>query len=516
MVYMYGYSNHAGSAVRGSNFSEGHVTQFDVIVVGAATAGLEAAVSAAQAGAGRVIALEKAPEAESGGNARFSHTGFRFVHGGKEELAEFFAGVSAVELAVMEIPPYTAETFMADLVRVTDGKIDHALAEVLVRESNAAVRWMLESGISWQPDNSVIVDGIRHFEPGMPIQTAGGGGGGLSQMAEWRRIAEELGVEVRYRSEVTGLLGDRDAITGVRIVSPVGDEDLRAPAVILCSGGFQASPEMRARHLGENARQMIVRGSRHDTGEVLDMARRLGAADAGDWGGAHASVVDADFPRFEAGNRANRYSYMYGITVNELALRFYDEGESRKAYTYAKSGWKVLEQPGARAFQLFDRNGIELLNPAYATGTPVRADSIRELALALGLDADVLGATVDAYNAATDPSLPFNPGVLDGKATVGLNPPKSNWALPLDQPPFAAYPITAGITFTFGGLRISSNAEVLSRNGTPIRGLYASGDIVGLFHRNYPSGSGQTRNAVFSRIAGRMAAGMAIASASTT
>lgn len=492
------------------------MTRCDVIVVGAATAGLEAAVAAAQAGAGRVIALDKAPEAESGGNARFSHTGFRFVHGGKDELAEFFAGVSADDLAVMEIPPYTAETFMADLVRVTDGRIDKALAEVLVRESNAAVRWMLESGISWQPDNSVIVDGIRHFEPGMPIQTAGGGGGGLNQLAEWRGIAEKLGVEVRYGSEVTALHADQEGVSGVRVVSPAGDEDLWAPAVILCSGGFQASPEMRARHLGENARQMIVRGSRHDTGEVLDMARRLGAADAGEWGGAHASVVDADFPRFEAGNRANRYSYMYGITVNERAERFYDEGESRKAYTYAKSGWKVLEQPGARAFQLFDRPGIELLNPAYATAKPVQADSIRALAEALGLDVDVLEATVGEFNAATDSSVEFNPGVLDGKATAGLTPPKSNWAVPLDEPPFAAYRITAGITFTFGGLRISPHAEVLSRDGTAMRGLYASGDIVGLFHRNYPSGSGQTRNAVFSRIAGRMAAGLAIASASTT
>jgi tricarballylate dehydrogenase len=197
---------------------------------------------------------------------------------------------------------------------------------------------------------------------------------------------------------------------------------------------------------------------------------------------------------------------MYGITVNDEGRRFYDEGESRKAYTYAKGGWEVLRQPRARAYQLFDRKGLALLNPAYATGTRIEASSLDELAHALGLDPAALVATVEEFNAATDPAKPFNPGILDGKSTRGVTPPKSNWAVPLDEPPFAAYRITAGITFTFGGLRISPDAEVLRDDGMAIPGLYASGDIIGLFHRNYPSGSGQTRNAVFSRIAGRRAA----------
>jgi tricarballylate dehydrogenase len=491
---------------------QGPIEQFDVVIVGGATAGLEAAASAAQSGARRVLVIEKAPEAEAGGNARFSHTGFRFVHGGKEELAGFFAGTPESELALMQIPPYTSQDFTDDLNRVTAGKIDASLARVLVSESNAAVHWMLESGISWQPDNYVLVDGMRYFEPGMPIQTAGGVGGGLGQLAQWRQIVGSLGVDVRYESRAVALHGDDRGIDGIRVSGPSGDYDIAARAVILCSGGFQADGDMRARHLGANAHLMTVRGSRHDTGEVLQMARSLGAADAGDWEGAHATAVDADFPALEAGNRANRYSYMYGITVNANAERFYDEGESHKAYTYAKTGWRVLRQPGARAYQLFDRKGVALLNPAYQHATPVTADSIRELAEALRLDAEVLEATVRRYNAATQSSLSFNAGVLDGKSTTGLEPPKSNWAVPLDEPPYSAYRVTAGITFTFGGVMISERAEVVSHRGTPIRGLYASGDIVGLFHHNYPSGSGQTRNAVFSRIAGREAAGLAASS----
>jgi tricarballylate dehydrogenase len=441
----------------------------DVIVIGGGSSAFEAAVSARQTGAEKVVMLEKAPEAEYGGNARFSHTGFRFCHEGRDEVRAFLPDVDAKLYDEMEIKPYTGEEFLGDLNRVTEGLIDEELAEILTGESNAAAHWALETGIKWIPD-----------------------------------------------SRVSAVYGNARRMEGVRVSSEAGEYDLTANATIACAGGFQANPEMRARYLGENADLLKVRGSKHDTGEVLNMIMAMGARATGHWQGAHQTPIDAGAPRFETpvfgdgtGNTMNRYDYCHGITVSSLGQRFFDEGEAFHSYTYAKTGRAVRGQPGNIAYQIFDQKGIAMFrHGADFAATVEEAGSIEDLAGKIGLNPEILAHTVAEYNAAVADEIPFDASKLDGKCTSGITPPKSNWAQKIDAPPYRAYPVSGGITFTFGGLAISTDAEVLNTSNQPIRGLYASGDIIGLFYHNYPSCTGQTRNLVFSRKAGINAASL--------
>lgn len=486
----------------------------DVIVIGGGSSAFEAAVAARQAGADRVVMLEKAPEPEYGGNARYSHTGFRFCHSGKDEVRAFIPDVPADEFDRMEIRPYTRDEFLADLNRVTEGMIDADIAEALVGDSNAAAHWARETGIKWIPEKYATVSGRFHFEPGRNVQTLGGGKG---QLEQWRAIAAGLGIDLRFESRVAAVHGNAWRIEGVRVADPEREYDLAASAVITCAGGFQANPEMRARYLGANADLLKVRGSKHDTGEVLTMLLAMGARATGHWQGAHQTPIDAGAPRFETpvredgrGNSMNRYDYCHGITVNSLGRRFFDEGESFHSYTYAKTGRAVRGQPGNIAYQIFDAKGIKMFrHGAKFKATFEEAQTIRELVAKVGLNPDVLEDTVTRFNAAVDDSVSFDASKLDGKRTRGLDPDKSNWAQKIDTPPFRAYPVSGGITFTFGGLAVDTSARVLNSSNQPIRGLYASGDIMGIFYHNYPSCTGQTRNIVFSLKAGRGAAALA-------
>jgi len=479
----------------------------DVVVVGGGSAAFEAAVAARQAGAERVVMLEKAPEPEFGGNARYSHTGFRWVFSGAEEIRQFIPHLDEATFRKLHLPAYTGEMFNADLQRVTRGRINQELADVVVQQSNAAIHWMREVGIQWDIDSHVVIDERYYFEQGLVIHPTGGVGGGLGQLMQWREIATRMGIEIRYESRVCQLHGNDRRIDGVRVSNPSGEYDLLGQGVILCSGGFQASAEMRARYLGPNADLMKVRGSRHDTGEVLMMALALGAKSAGHWQGAHATPIDATFPDVEISNKANRYGYTYGITVNSLGQRFFDEGEARHSYTYAKTGWAVLAQPGAVAYQIYDQKATSLLNTRYYEFShPVEANSIEELAKKISIEPVVLSHTINEFNDSIRKDIPFDATKLDGRCTEGVTPKKSNWADTIDKPPYWAYAVTGGITFTFGGLQINESAQVLNTSGNPVKGLFASGDIVGLFFHNYPSCTGQTRNVVFSRLAGRHAA----------
>ncbi|HSR56115.1 MAG TPA: FAD-dependent tricarballylate dehydrogenase TcuA, partial [Alphaproteobacteria bacterium] len=417
----------------------------DVIVIGGGSSAFEAAVSARQSGAEKVVMLEKAPEAEYGGNARFSHTGFRFCHEGRKEIRDFIPEVEADLYEAMEIKPYTPQEFLGDLNRVTQGLIDEELADTLVNESNAAAHWALETGIKWVPEKYATVDGRHHFEPGRVVQTLGGGKG---QLEQWRRIAGELGIETRFESRVDAVYGNSRRMEGVRVSSEAGEYDLISKATIACAGGFQANPEMRARYLGENADLLKVRGSKHDTGEVLNMILSMGARATGHWQGAHQTPIDAGAPRFEtpalddgSGNTMNRYDYCHGITVNSLGLRFFDEGESFHSYTYAKTGRAVRTQPGNVAYQIYDKKGIAMFRhgPDFPA-TFEEASTIRELAGKVGLNPEILEHTVTEYNDAVADDVPFDASKLDGKCTRGLNPNKSNWAQKIDEPPYRAYP----------------------------------------------------------------------------
>jgi tricarballylate dehydrogenase len=484
----------------------------DVVVVGAGNAALAAAVSAREQGAGRVLVLEKAPQELRGGNTHYSGGLFRFAFDDVADLLPLLPEPSRRDPKILAgAGSYPEARFLGDLMRVTENRSEPELAEMLVRRSRATVNWLVEQGVELEPAVSlsgVKVGGTVKWPSGAVLR-ARGEGVGLSRM--WFEIAERRGVEIRYQSRAARLLQDRRGrVTGVTVEGPEGFEELTARAVVLGCGGFEANPEWRARYLGRPWDLVKVRGTRYNTGDGLRMALEIGALPHGQWTGAHATPIDAEAPPYgdrRLTDKTNRLSYPLGLMLNIHGRRFVDEGEDFQFYTYAKYGAAILNQPRGLAFQLFDAKAAPLLEGRYRTGTRIVADSLDALVKQLPLDRTTALEALQEYNAAVAPGR-FDPSELDGLATKGLGLPKSNWAQPLDTKPFSAYPVTCGITFTFGGVRVNERAQVLSTSWEPIPGLYACGEMVGgLFYMNYPGGSGLTSGAVFGRLAGAHAAG---------
>ena len=482
-----------------------------VIVVGAGNAALAAAVSAQEQGADRVVVLEKAPKELRGGNTHYSGGLFRFAYDRPEELLPL---VPDVERELPGFPagvePYPQKRFWQDLLRVTEGRTDPELGEILIGRSFDTVRWMVKHGIEMEPAvslSAVRVGNTVKWSPGAIIR-ARHEGVGLSAM--WFKVAEARGIEIRYGTSAVRLLQDkRGRVTGVATQDADGFGEITARAVVLGCGGFEANPEWRARYLGRPWDSAKVRGTRYNTGDGLRMAIEIGALPHGQWTGCHSTPIDAGAPPHgdrKLTDKTNRLSYPFGVLVNTRGRRFFDEGEDFQFYTYAKLGGIILNQPAGVAFQIFDAKVAGLLEARYQTGSPIVADSIEELVGKLPVDRPTGLQALAEYNAAVDAGT-FDPTVKDDLGTKGLDLPKSNWAQRLDTPPFVAYPVTGGITFTFGGVRINDRAQVMNTAWAPIPGLYACGEMVGgLFHGNYPGGTGLMSGAVFGRIAGRSAA----------
>lgn len=481
-----------------------------VIVVGAGNAALCAALSAREQGA-EVVVLEKAPQEERGGNTYFTGGGFRFPYEGMTDIQQLIPDLSEAEIARVDVGSYPAARFRDDLARVTEGLIDDGLATTLVREAQPTMRWLAERGVRFTlmtGRQANEVDGVLVFYGGLTVEAVGAGKGLSDQEFA---AAERMGVELRYGAKVVGLLHDAGRVRGVRVWTEGGEEQIEADAVVLAAGGFEANAEMRTRYLGQGWDLAKVRGSRFNTGDAIRAALEIGAQPFGHWSGAHAVAWDLNAP--PTGNRVvadlyQKHSYPYGIIVNLDGERFVDEGADLRNYTYAKYGWEILRQPGRAAFQLFDQQTAGLLRDEYRVrqATMAEAETIGGLADALGVDRGGLERTVAAFNAACVGGA-FHPSELDGLRTEGITPPKSNWALPLTEPPFLGYAVTCGITFTFGGLRIEPRtAQVLDTEGRPMAGLYAAGELIGgLFYDNYAGGSGLMAGSVFGRIAGRSA-----------
>jgi len=321
------------------------------------------------------------------------------------------------------------------------------------------------------------------------------------------------GIDVWYTSRARALVHDDYGIRGAMITSAGKTATIKTRAVVLACGGFEANAEARARYLGPGWDLAKVRGTRFNTGDGIRMALEIGAMPYGNWSGCHAVGWDRNAPEFgdlAVGDGFQKHSYPFGIMVNARGRRFVDEGADFRNYTYAKYGRAILEQPGQFAWQIFDRKVAHLLRDEYRIkrATKVSADTLEELAAKLE-DVDPTGFLdeVRAYNAAVILERPFNPNIKDGRGTRGLAINKSNWANPIDTPPFEGYAVTCGITFTFGGLCIDGDARVLNTDGLPIAGLYAAGELVGgIFYFNYPGGTGLMSGAVFGRIAGAAAA----------
>ncbi len=484
---------------------------YDVIVVGGGNAAMCAALSAREQGA-RVLVLEKAPEAWRGGNGFFTAGGFRFAFKSFPELREIVADMSDEEAASMVVDPYTEDNFYDDLMRVTEDCADPDLAMLVVRESQATVRWMRDRGIRWIPmfgRQAYKVEGKFRFWGGLVLEAVGGGPGLIEMEYD---AAAKNGIDVRFEAKATRLTTDeRGAVTGVVVKTSRGSETIPARAVVLASGGFEANVEMRTRYLGPNWDMARVRGTPYNTGDGIRMALEIGAQPWGHYSGCHSVQWDLNAPWHgdrKVGDNFQKHSYPVGLIVNINGERFVDEGADFRNYTYVKYGAAVIKQPRRAAFQIFDQKVLHLLREEYRIRevTKAEASTFEELARKLEIDVDGFVRTMTAYNAAVQPGT-YNPAVKDGKSTKGITPPKSNWALPLDTPPYVGYAVTTGITFTFGGLHITEDAQVIDCELHPIPGLYAAGELVGgLFYNNYPGGSGLMAGSVFGRIAGRSAA----------
>ncbi len=479
-----------------------------VVVVGGGNAALCAAISARECGAD-VTLLERAPFELRGGNSRFTAGGMRAVYGGVDDLVSLMPDLTPDEIQRTDFSSYSSGEFFDDMGRITQYRCDPELVDRLVNDSFATLRWMHRHGVRFLPmygRQSFNVDGRVKFWGGLTIEAWGGGPGLVDSLTQ---AAQRLGVQLRYGVRAIALTMRSGRAAGVRVRTASGEASIDADAVVLAAGGFEANPAWRARYLGPGWDLARVRGTRFNTGDGIAMALDAGAASRGNWSGCHAVAWDANAPEFgdlDVGDGFQKHSYPLGIMVNTRGERFVDEGADFRNYTYAKYGREILQQPGQIAWQIFDANVAPLLRDEYRIRQATRktADSIDALATRLdGVDADGFRATVRAFNAAVDQSIPFDPTRKDGRGTRGLGVPKSNWANPLEQPPFEAYAVTCGITFTFGGLHVDAQARVISEEGVPIVDLFGAGELVGgLFYFNYPGGTGLTSGAVFGRVAG--------------
>jgi tricarballylate dehydrogenase len=488
------------------------VTSWDVVVVGAGNAALCAALSARESGA-QVLVLERAPLTERGGNTAYTAGAMRFVFEGIDDVMELVPELTDQERKITDFGAYTAAQFIDDMDRVTQSRSDPDLVEVLVNRSFPTLKWMRSKGVRFAPSygrQAYNFEGRFTFWGGLAVEVNGGGQGLIEALTH---ACKRDGITIQYNSRATGLIRERGRITGVRIRRNGEDEEVRADAVVLASGGFQSDAEWRARYLGPNWDLAKVRGTRFNTGDGIKMALSADAMPWGHWSGCHAVSWELNAPPFgdlTVGDSFQKHSYPLGIVVNADGQRFLDEGADFRNYTYAKYGHDVLSQPGQFAWQVFDAKVLHLLRDEYHIRqvTKVTANSLEELARKLdGVDAEAFLRTVAEYNAAVDQDTKFNPNIKDGRGTRNLAVRKSNWASTLDQPPFEAYAVTCGITFTFGGLRIDTSAQVIDTEGVPIPGLFACGELVGgIFYFNYPGGTGLTSGAVFGHIAGKSAA----------
>lgn len=482
-----------------------------VIVVGSGNAALCAALAALEEGAD-VLILEKADAELAGGNTKYTAGAMRFAYDGPADLMPLIRDRADPRLARTRFGSYPKAQFAEDLLGFNGGRPLSPEQSRLVEHSLDTLHWLARHDVTFEPiwsRQSFERDGEIVFWGGLTL-AARNEGVGLFEME--LAAVERLGGRLRCEAGVTGLVTEGDRVTGVR----VGAETLTADAVVLACGGFEADPELRARWMGGNWRKAKVRGTPHNTGDGLRMALGLGAARHGLYEGCHATPMDlhmADFgglhlPPSERKN-FRKICYFLGVMLNADGARFVDEGKTFRNYTYAQFGRAVLDQPGHFAWQIFDAKVDPLLYGEYHFEEAhfVEADSLVGLCAKLeGVDQLAALATLNAFNAAVDRETPFDPTVLDGKSAPGLPVPRSNWAQVLDTPPFRAYPVTGGITFTYGGLAVSDRGAVLREDGREIDGLYACGEMVGgVFYEGYPGGSGLTSGAIFGRLAGGLA-----------
>ncbi len=496
-------------------------TDWDIVVVGSGNAALCAALAAQEQGRA-VLVLEKAPPELASGNTAYTAGAMRFAYDGNADLMPLLADPDDPRLARTDFGSYTRETFGADLLGFNDGRPLSVEQEALVGESLETLQWMSTKGIKFEPiysRQSFEKDGRFIFWGGLTLAAKDEGFG----LAEAERDAfTERGGTILFDRAATDVVVADGRVTGVETRTSSGEtRTFNAHAVVLASGGFGSNKTLRTKYLGRGMDKAVVRGTPHNTGDGLDMAFRLGAKPHGIYEGCHATPMDLytpengnlDLPHLER-KHYRKICYFLGVMINADGHRFVDEGKDFRNYTYAQFGRSILEQPKGMAFQIFDAKVDHLLYSEYKFHDAhwVEADTIDALLDKIeGLDDKAQArATIDAFNTAVDPDVPFDPTIKDGKSAHGLEPPRSHWAQRLDTGPFKAYPVTGGITFTYGGVEVDTSGAVMKADGSAIPGLFACGEMVGgVFFNGYPGGSGLTSGAVFGRRAGLGAASFA-------
>jgi tricarballylate dehydrogenase len=454
-------------------------TIWDVIVVGGGNAGLCAAIEAAEAGA-RVLILDSAPKAYRGGNSRHTRN-FRCMHRGP--------------LSVLT-GAYEKDEYFDDLIRVTKGKTDETLARMTIAASEECLPWMEAHGVAFQKSLSGTLSLSR--------TNAFFLGGGKALVNAYYNTAEDLGVTTRYEAEVTHIVVEDGAFTGLDALIDGTPSRIEGRAVVIASGGFQADLDWLADAWGSSARNFLIRGTPYNRGVVLRDMLDQGAESVGDPTQCHAVAIDGRSPKFDGGIVTRLDCVPFSIVVNKDGDRFYDEGEDVWPKRYAIWGRLVAGQPEQVAFSVIDAKSIDKFMPSVYP--PETANTIDGLAQKLGISGTKLRETVDAFNAACRPGN-FMPTELDGLATDGLTPPKTNWARPITDPPFYGYSLRPGVTFTYLGLKVDETARV-SGPGGPLANVWAAGEIMAgsILGEGYLAGFGMTIGTVFGRIAGQEAA----------
>jgi tricarballylate dehydrogenase len=455
--------------------------KFDVLVIGGGNAALCAAISARRSGAS-VLVLEGAPKFYRGGNTRHTRN-MRCAH---DAATDILTG------------PYTEQEFWDDLLRVTGGQTDEELARHMIRESKDILGWVVEQGVRWQPSlgGTLSLGRTNSFFLG----------GGRAMLNALYLTADRIGIEIAYDAEVTDLRIEDGMFLSATLKQPIGGAtEIRASTLVAAAGGFEANIEWLKQYWGEAAENFLIRGTPYNRGSILKMLLAKGVQEVGDPTQCHAVAIDARAPKFDGGIITRHDSVVFGIVVNKHAQRFYDEGEDIWPKRYAIWGRLVAAQPDQIAYIIFDSTVLNSFMPTLFP--PIKAGSIAELAGKFELNAGVLKKTVAEFNAAVQPGT-FDHTILDDCRTEGLTPPKTHWARRLETPPYYAYPVRPGITFTYLGTRVNKQARMVMKDGKPSVNMFAAGEIMAgnVLGKGYAAGIGMTIGSVFGRIAGREAA----------
>ena len=456
-----------------------NTTTWDVVIVGGGNAALCAAIEAAETGAS-VIILEGAPLEYRGGNSRHTRN-FRCMHAGP--------------LSVLT-DRYEEDEYFDDLLRVTKGETDEHLARMTIRTSETCLPWMEKQGVRFQPSLSGTLSLSR--------TNAFFLGGGKALVNAYYNRAADLGVAVRYEAQVKHVDIQDGVFAGVDCEIAGQPTRINGKAVVLASGGFQADLDWLARAWGPAAKNFLIRGTPYNRGVVLKDMLDQGAESVGDPTQCHAVAIDGRAPKYDGGIVTRLDCVPFSVVVNRHGQRFYDEGEDVWPKRYAIWGRLVAAQPDQVAYSIIDSKSIDAFMPSVFP--PIQADTIEGLGQQLGISGSVLKETVERFNDACRPGV-FKGNELDGLATDGIEPPKTNWARPITEPPFYGYELRPGVTFTYLGLKVDDTARVTGEGGR-MSNVWAAGEIMAgsILGQGYLAGFGMTIGTVFGRIAGREAA----------